>query len=82
MIKGIYPCPNPLQVGALVDFFGSLTFQCRTIPCMLTGQQMLVETPTGTGKTASYLIPAVQLTLNAKTKNNGFLFLEFLVLRL
>ena len=39
---------------------------------MLSGQQIVVETPTGTGKTAAYLIPAVQLTLKAKAKNDGY----------
>ncbi|PAV87763.1 hypothetical protein WR25_03795 isoform B [Diploscapter pachys] len=57
IIKETYPSPNPLQ--------------CHAIPYMLSGQQIVVETPTGTGKTATYLIPAVQLTLKAKAKNYG-----------
>ncbi|KAE8902820.1 DEAD-box ATP-dependent RNA helicase 41 [Phytophthora fragariae] len=33
--------------------------QMQTIPCVLQGHHVLVSAPTGTGKTASYLIPAI-----------------------
>ncbi|PAV88482.1 hypothetical protein WR25_23111 isoform A [Diploscapter pachys] len=56
IIKQVFPKPMPVQK--------------RAIPCVLTGQQLMCETPTGSGKTAAYLIPAIQIALQAKRTNN------------
>ncbi|ETP03981.1 hypothetical protein F441_19163 [Phytophthora nicotianae CJ01A1] len=40
--------------------------QMQTIPCVLIGHNVLVSAPTGTGKTASYLIPAITQMLLAR----------------
>ncbi|KAG7385400.1 DEAD (Asp-Glu-Ala-Asp) box polypeptide 59 [Phytophthora pseudosyringae] len=40
--------------------------QMQTVPCVLKEHNVLVSAPTGTGKTASYLIPAIAQVLLAR----------------
>lgn len=43
--------------------------QMQTIPCVLHGQNVLVSAPTGTGKTASYLLPMIAQVLHARDRD-------------
>ncbi|KAL3674657.1 hypothetical protein V7S43_000597 [Phytophthora oleae] len=49
--------------------------QMQTIPCVLKGHNMLVSAPTGSGKTASYLIPAIAQSLLARGQEEEILTL-------
>ncbi|KAF4036505.1 Helicase conserved C-terminal domain [Phytophthora infestans] len=49
--------------------------QMQTIPCVLEGHNILVSAPTGTGKTASYLIPAIAQILHARDEKEEVLAL-------
>lgn len=48
---------------ALLGFEQATPIQAATIPVALTGQDILGSAETGTGKTAAYLIPAIQKLL-------------------
>lgn len=50
---------------ALLGFEQATPIQAATIPVALTGQDILGSAETGTGKTAAYLIPAIQKLLEA-----------------
>ncbi|RLN86239.1 hypothetical protein BBJ28_00023326 [Nothophytophthora sp. Chile5] len=47
--------------------------QMQAIPCVLLGHNVLVSAPTGSGKTASYLIPVISqiLTTRAQEESEG-----------
>lgn len=45
--------------------------QAATIPVALTGQDILGSAETGTGKTAAYLVPAIQKLLAEKTSTHS-----------
>eukprot|EP00644_Phytophthora_capsici_P011156 jgi/Phyca11/110254/e_gw1.18.35.1 len=49
--------------------------QMQLIPCVLKGQNLLVSAPTGSGKTASYLIPAITQSLLAREQKEEILTL-------
>jgi len=52
---------------ALLGFEQPTPIQAETIPVALTGQDILGSAETGTGKTAAYLIPAIQKLLAQNT---------------
>lgn len=52
---------------ALLGFEQATPIQAETIPVALTGQDILGSAETGTGKTAAYLIPAIQKLLAQNT---------------
>ncbi len=56
---------------ARMDFEQATPIQTATIPVALTGQDILGSAETGTGKTAAYLIPAIQklLAQDARVQN-------------
>lgn len=47
------------------------TIQQQVIPAMMDGQDVLASAPTGTGKTASYLLPALQHLLDFPRAKSG-----------
>ncbi|TDH68964.1 hypothetical protein CCR75_000289 [Bremia lactucae] len=59
--------PNSLLVNLSVNGFERPTpVQMQILPCVLQGHHVLVSAPTGTGKTASYLIPAIAQIMFAR----------------
>ncbi|KAL4127898.1 hypothetical protein PRIC2_006895 [Phytophthora ramorum] len=68
--------PEELLVNLSANGFDRPTpVQMQTIPCVLQGHNVLVSAPTGTGKTASYLIPAVAQVLRAREEQEKILTL-------
>lgn len=67
---------------ALLGFEQATPIQAATIPVALTGQDILGSAETGTGKTAAYLIPAIQKLLeqNSSAGQNAPHALRVLVL--
>ncbi len=53
---------------AALGFKVPTPIQAATIPVALTGQDILGSAETGTGKTAAYLVPAIQKLLSEKTQ--------------
>lgn len=54
------------SLGFLRDtlrFVGAAPVQARTVPLLLTGNDVVVEALTGSGKTLAYVIPAVEMLL-------------------
>lgn len=47
--------------------------QAAAIPAAMDGRDVLGSAPTGTGKTAAFLIPAIQHLLDFPRKNQGHL---------
>jgi superfamily II DNA/RNA helicase len=45
--------------------------QARVVPTMIAGADVLVSSPTGSGKTGAYLLPALQRMLAARTAAEG-----------
>uniref|UniRef100_A0AAV1U870 RNA helicase n=1 Tax=Peronospora matthiolae TaxID=2874970 RepID=A0AAV1U870_9STRA len=61
--------PTALVTNLFTNHFERPTpVQMQTIPCVLQGYHVLVSAPTGTGKTMSYLIPAISQVLTARER--------------
>uniref|UniRef100_A0A0D9VMX3 ATP-dependent RNA helicase n=1 Tax=Leersia perrieri TaxID=77586 RepID=A0A0D9VMX3_9ORYZ len=58
---------SPLTVKALTDagYVQTTVVQETTIPMCLEGKDVLVKAKTGTGKSAAFLLPAIESVLNA-----------------
>lgn len=56
---------------AALGFEQATPIQTATIPVALTGQDILGSAETGTGKTAAYLVPAIQKMLAEKTPTHS-----------
>ncbi|CEG43454.1 probable atp-dependent rna helicase ddx59 [Plasmopara halstedii] len=61
LISNGYETPTPVQM--------------QVIPCVLQGHHVLVSAPTGSGKTASYLIPAIAQILHARDEKEEIMAL-------
>lgn len=60
-----------LQKGvATLGFVEATPIQAATIPAALTGQDILGSAETGTGKTAAYLLPILQMLLTKHPQTN------------
>ncbi|KAG3014216.1 hypothetical protein PC128_g12953 [Phytophthora cactorum] len=74
--QGGVQLPKILSRNLSVNGFERPTpVQMQTIPCVLKGHNILVSAPTGTGKTASYLIPAIAQVLLAREEEEEVLAL-------
>ncbi|PAN09057.1 hypothetical protein PAHAL_1G455300 [Panicum hallii] len=62
---------SPLTVKALADagYVQTTVVQEAALPICLEGKDVLIKAKTGTGKTAAFLLPAIESVLNA-VKNN------------
>ncbi|CAI5706923.1 unnamed protein product [Peronospora farinosa] len=68
--------PKELANNLIANKFKRPTpVQMQVIPCVLQGHHVLVSAPTGTGKTASYLIPAIAQVLRAREKKEEIMAL-------
>ncbi|CAI5722686.1 unnamed protein product [Peronospora effusa] len=68
--------PKELANNLIANKFKRPTpVQMQVIPCVLQGHHVLVSAPTGTGKTASYLIPAIAQVLRAREKKEEIMTL-------
>ena len=53
--------PDLMQAVKLAGYENPTAVQARTIPLILTGKDVIAEAKTGTGKTASFVLPILQL---------------------
>jgi ATP-dependent RNA helicase DDX55/SPB4 len=51
-----------------MNFVGAAPVQARTIPLLLSGNDVVVEALTGSGKTLAYLVPAVEMMLTQRCR--------------
>lgn len=56
-----------LRALADLKFAHPTLVQAKAIPLLLEGKDVLARARTGSGKTAAYVVPAVQRVLEAKT---------------
>ncbi len=62
---------EPLQKAVQkVGYTNPTPIQAQSIPAILKGRDVLGRAQTGTGKTAAFSIPTIQL-LNSSSQNNG-----------
>lgn len=64
---------DPTLLAAIKDceFTKPTSVQKEAIPAALDGRDLLIASPTGTGKTAAYLLPALQHLLDFPRRNPG-----------
>lgn len=75
MTKSLHNFPDFIQTAWNKSGFTSLTdIQERAIPDQIDNKDMIIESPTGTGKTLAYALPALS-KLSAEIKNAQVLFL-------
>ena len=75
MTKSLHNFPDFIQTAWNKSGFTSLTdIQERAIPDQIDNKDMIIESPTGTGKTLAYALPALS-KLNPGIKNAQVLFL-------
>ncbi|MGL4861458.1 MAG: ATP-dependent RNA helicase SrmB [Enterobacteriaceae bacterium] len=60
-----------LQALQALDYQQPTAIQAQTIPPALEGRDILGSSPTGTGKTVAFLLPALQHLLDFPRKNGG-----------
>lgn len=67
------PVNEIIKKGIAAQGFETMThIQARTIPHLLKGRDVLGAAKTGSGKTLSFMIPALELLLKANfTQKNG-----------
>jgi hypothetical protein len=70
-----------LQGIAKQNFEKPTPVQAKAIPLALQGKDVLARAKTGTGKTAAYLLPILQLTLKRKQVSHPFTLLRPLTAR-
>lgn len=58
--------PRLLQAISATNFTTPTPVQAQTIPAALEGKDVLVQSKTGTGKTAAYVLPIIQRILRTK----------------
>ena len=64
--------PNLLQAIAAAGFTQPTDIQREAIPAVLTGRDLMASAQTGTGKTAAFVLPALQQLLQpARKKGMG-----------
>ena len=63
--------PRLLQAVAKSDFSHPTPVQAKAIPLALEGKDVLVNSKTGSGKTAAYVIPTLQAILRRKSSSNA-----------
>lgn len=61
-----------LQAVAKMGYETPTSIQQQAIPEALQGRDILASAPTGTGKTAAFLIPAIQYLLDFPRREPGF----------
>src|SRR6476620_7254071 len=57
-----------LQALAKCGYEQPTPIQEEAIPIVMAGQDLIAKAPTGTGKTAAFVIPALERLLTAKTR--------------
>ena len=63
---------EPIQQGLQKNGFKTPTdIQARSIPVALEGRDVLASAQTGTGKTAAFVVPALQLLLTPSSQKGG-----------
>jgi ATP-dependent RNA helicase DDX55/SPB4 len=77
----LVPALNPLLLDAVNNgekFEFMTTVQSHTIPLFMGNKDVMCEAVTGSGKTLAFVLPALNLLLQSKTKtsNIGFLILS------
>src|SRR5271154_7474332 len=61
--------PAILQALTTAGYTEPTPVQAKAIPDALAGHDLMVSAPTGTGKTAAFVLPALQLLLKPSTKS-------------
>lgn len=64
--------PSLINAVAEMGFTKPTSIQAQAIPLVLQGRDVLACAPTGTGKTAAFLLPALQHLLDFPRRNPGF----------
>lgn len=62
---------KPELMQRLKDYTIPTKIQSLVIPLAITGKSLIASSPTGTGKTLSFLIPTINHLLNSWTQNDG-----------
>ncbi len=63
--------PNLLQAIESMGFSRPTEIQAQAIPAALEGRDVLASAPTGTGKTAAFVLPALQFLLDFPRRKPG-----------
>ena len=63
--------PQLLSALASIGHQHPTQVQLQAVPLALAGHNLLIEAPTGTGKTAAYLLPALQHLLDFPRRHQG-----------
>lgn len=66
-------CPEILKSLNYLNLTIPTPIQEKVIPHILKGKNILVKAPTGTGKTASFVIPLLEINKEKKKSNNPFI---------
>jgi ATP-dependent RNA helicase DDX56/DBP9 len=72
--------PRLLQAISTANFVTPTLVQAQTIPLALEGKDVLVQSKTGSGKTAAYVLPTIQRILRSKTSGQNEKKISTLVL--
>lgn len=63
---------NLVNAVAELGFKSPTSIQAQAIPAILAGKDVMASAPTGTGKTAAFVLPAMQHLLDFPRRNPGF----------
>src|SRR5699024_2755451 len=63
--------PSLLSTLEKIDFRSPTPVQAAAVPKALQGRDLMVSAQTGSGKTAAFMLPAIQRVLESRRQQNG-----------